>query len=136
MSVRLVAMVVNTPVSTLTALINVTVMQDMCWMITTRVALVSVLHMYNANITIPSLYITKLTLVNSSRRPHFRSFLIVTTLYLSDADECKINNGGCQHFCTDTPGSYTCSCKPGYKLMSNGRSCQGQERVVRYACLL
>ena len=31
-----------------------------------------------------------------------------------DINECDINNGGCQHICTNTNGSYNCSCRSGY----------------------
>ena len=27
-----------------------------------------------------------------------------------DIDECALNNGGCSHFCTNTDGSFECSC--------------------------
>ncbi|XP_077568621.1 growth arrest-specific protein 6 [Stigmatopora nigra] len=33
-----------------------------------------------------------------------------------DVDECSNNNGGCDHECTNTMGSYHCSCHPGYML--------------------
>lgn len=34
-------------------------------------------------------------------------------------DECATNNGGCSHLCIDTPTSYRCDCRPGYKLTDN-----------------
>ncbi|XP_078703823.1 uncharacterized protein LOC144928916 isoform X2 [Branchiostoma floridae x Branchiostoma belcheri] len=34
----------------------------------------------------------------------------------TDIDECSNNDGGCDHTCENTPGSYTCSCHPGYQL--------------------
>jgi hypothetical protein len=35
---------------------------------------------------------------------------------IADLDECGYNNGGCSEnaVCTNTPGSRTCACKPGY----------------------
>ena len=42
-----------------------------------------------------------------------------------DINECNLNTDGCAHICTNTIGSYTCSCRTGYRLLSNGRSCQG-----------
>lgn len=46
-------------------------------------------------------------------------------------DECTGMTGNdvtspCSHICTDTCESYECSCRPGYMLQENGRSCQGQ----------
>ena len=33
-----------------------------------------------------------------------------------DINECNVNNGGCEHTCTNTVGSYNCSCNTGYQL--------------------
>ncbi|KAF6116042.1 signal peptide, CUB domain and EGF like domain containing 3 [Phyllostomus discolor] len=41
-----------------------------------------------------------------------------------DIDECRLNNGGCDHICRNTVGSFECSCKKGYKLLINERNCQ------------
>ena len=43
----------------------------------------------------------------------------------SDINECLINNGGCHSdaICTNTPGSFSCSCKSGYQ--GNGLNCLG-----------
>jgi len=42
-----------------------------------------------------------------------------------DINECSTNNGGCdaQAVCTNTPGSFSCSCKSGYS--GNGFNCLG-----------
>ena len=49
------------------------------------------------------------------------------TLYriicISDIDECT--EDPCDHDCTNTNGSFTCSCNNGYELDDNGRSCNG-----------
>lgn len=47
-------------------------------------------------------------------------------LCLSDIDECTIENGGCETFCTNSEGSYECSCRRGYALMPDLRSCTGE----------
>ena len=47
-----------------------------------------------------------------------------------DKDECALANGGCQHNCTNTDGSYKCSCYSGYKLKSDGLTCEGKIRIV------
>lgn len=40
-------------------------------------------------------------------------------------DECAAgDNGGCQHECRNTLGSYQCACHNGYTLHENGRSCK------------
>lgn len=38
--------------------------------------------------------------------------------------ECKVNNGGCQDICVDTPEGFYCECKRGYQLASDGKHCE------------
>ncbi|KAM4666111.1 signal peptide, CUB and EGF-like domain-containing protein 2 isoform 1-T3 [Amazona ochrocephala] len=40
-----------------------------------------------------------------------------------DTDECMYNNGGCQHVCVNTVGSYECRCKEGFFLSDNQHTC-------------
>ncbi|XP_066264138.1 uncharacterized protein [Branchiostoma lanceolatum] len=40
-----------------------------------------------------------------------------------DVDECASNNGGCAQNCTNTVGSFVCSCRDGFVLNSDGLSC-------------
>ena len=42
-----------------------------------------------------------------------------------DIDECKRSNGGCDHHCNNTIGSYYCSCNDGYSLGKDNLSCKG-----------
>ena len=46
-------------------------------------------------------------------------------LYLPDINECLINNGLCSTSCTNTIGSYFCSCSSGYQLNADGTTCNG-----------
>ena len=46
-------------------------------------------------------------------------------LFYADIDECDINNGGCEHNCTNTIGSFVCRCNFGYNLTENGLDCIG-----------
>ncbi|XP_012280254.1 sushi, von Willebrand factor type A, EGF and pentraxin domain-containing protein 1 [Orussus abietinus] len=39
-----------------------------------------------------------------------------TRFECNDINECAVKNGGCHQKCTNNPGSYTCSCNPGYEL--------------------
>ncbi|XP_003469383.1 vitamin K-dependent protein S [Cavia porcellus] len=44
-----------------------------------------------------------------------------------DINECKdpLNvNGGCSQICDNTPGSYQCSCRSGFDLLSNKKDCR------------
>lgn len=42
----------------------------------------------------------------------------------TDFDECAVNNGGCEHNCANSEGSYQCTCRPGFNLQSNGHGCE------------
>lgn len=42
----------------------------------------------------------------------------------TDFDECSDNNGGCEHKCANSDGSYTCSCNPGYQLQNDNHGCE------------
>ncbi|ELW49304.1 Tolloid-like protein 2 [Tupaia chinensis] len=44
--------------------------------------------------------------------------------FFSDKDECAKDNGGCQHECVNTLGSYLCRCRTGYRLHENARDCK------------
>lgn len=46
-----------------------------------------------------------------------------------DTDECLAQNGGCEHTCTDSDGSHTCSCDRGYRLNHDQRTCKGTPRI-------
>ena len=42
-----------------------------------------------------------------------------------DINECIEEIDRCAQGCTDTLGSYTCSCGPGYRLASDDHQCDG-----------
>ena len=43
-----------------------------------------------------------------------------------DIDECAEDRDGCTQTCTNTVGSYTCSCLSGYRLESDKHTCVGE----------
>ena len=44
-----------------------------------------------------------------------------------DIDECSQNNGGCEDTCTNTMGSYVCSCQAtGHSLDNDKHNCSGK----------
>ncbi|PIN97777.1 hypothetical protein AB205_0180870 [Aquarana catesbeiana] len=49
------------------------------------------------------------------------SFFILSD---KDKDECSRDNGGCQHECTNTQGSYSCHCRSGFTLHENKHDCK------------
>lgn len=50
-------------------------------------------------------------------------------LFPTDIDECELHNGGCEHFCRNTIGSFECNCRKGFKLLTDERSCQGRTEL-------
>ena len=45
-------------------------------------------------------------------------------------NECNTNNGGCAQTCTNTEGSFMCSCGSGFQLASNGLDCDGMALLL------
>ena len=43
--------------------------------------------------------------------------------FLSDINECASNNSGCDDVCSDSNGSYTCSCTRGLVLSQDSHAC-------------
>lgn len=55
----------------------------------------------------------------------------------SDKDECSKENGGCQHECVNTFGSYSCQCRSGFVLHENKHDCkEGISSLVSCTFLL
>ncbi|TNM91924.1 hypothetical protein fugu_018936 [Takifugu bimaculatus] len=52
--------------------------------------------------------------------------------FFCDIDECSKENGGCQHECVNTFGSYSCQCRSGFMLHDNKHDCKeaGCDHVV------
>ena len=65
------------------------------------------------------------------RRGGAVEIIVIIFLHLislcADINECSSNNGGCAHTCTNSPGSFQCSCRTGYTLAGNGKSCNGKQ---------
>ena len=56
------------------------------------------------------------------------------TLPHLDTDECIV--GSCSQNCANTNGSFTCSCRNGFSLDSDGRSCNGKRlSYINHICM-
>ena len=54
--------------------------------------------------------------------------IIVVSVCTSDINECQTDNGGCTQTCSNTDGSYQCSCDKGYELTEDRHTCIGKKR--------
>lgn len=48
---------------------------------------------------------------------------------MADVNECAVENGGCAQVCTNTEGSFQCSCIAGYALAADNLNCNGMYRI-------
>ena len=55
------------------------------------------------------------------------STIATSILVLIDTDECLTDNGGCNQTCTNTLGSFECSCDTGFTLAADNLNCEGKE---------
>lgn len=65
-----------------------------------------------------------------------RASRMISNAYVSnspDDDECTANIGGCDQVCSNTNGSFSCSCHMGFFLDSNGKTCRG--RLHFFPCI-
>ena len=51
---------------------------------------------------------------------------ILTHMHNSDIDECSRRSHNCEQSCTNTEGRFNCSCRDGFLLQNDMRSCQGR----------
>ena len=57
-------------------------------------------------------------------------------IFHSDNDECEQGTDGCDHNCTNTIGSYYCTCMDGYGLESDNQTCTGNNLLnIQYKCV-
>ena len=50
----------------------------------------------------------------------------------TDVDECTLNTHNCEHTCENTIGSFLCGCNAGYELISDGRTCEGMNKIINF----
>lgn len=52
---------------------------------------------------------------------------LVFSYLITDIDECATGNGGCEHNCTNYEGYYECTCREGFQLGADNRTCIGED---------
>ena len=64
-------------------------------------------------------------MANNVQHAHAHPYKLCGSNYV-DIDECFDDIDGCAQQCTDTDGSYNCSCGSGYTLASDDHGCDGK----------
>ena len=60
---------------------------------------------------------------------------IMLNVFFPDINECQASNGRCSQTCTNTVGSFECSCDTGYTLASDNLGCNGKHQLSHECCL-
>ena len=55
----------------------------------------------------------------------------IAFFHILDINECDTDNGGCNHTCIDSIGSYNCSCDIGYILAADNHGCGKSKNIVK-----
>ncbi|CAH0746876.1 unnamed protein product [Bemisia tabaci] len=57
----------------------------------------------------------------------------------AEINECAKDRNLCDHICVNLPGSHKCSCRPGFRLAADGRTCEDINECAlfrdRYICM-
>ena len=69
---------------------------------------------------------------SGSKLHHF--CVVMDLLFSLDINECTLNIIGCSQNCTNTIGSYYCSCYLGYQLQADLLSCSGNKNIIVSVC--
>jgi NAD-dependent dihydropyrimidine dehydrogenase PreA subunit len=117
--IQLPPMTANTPASILLDLTHVNAILDLGWILMEELVQVSLTDSVDWS--------------NQHDRWHQISLLFI--LFHTDINEC-IEGSLCEQECTNTAGSYNCSCSTGYILSNNGISCASKLLIVFFSWIL
>lgn len=71
---------------------------------------------------IPKIISKKLLVVNC--------FIVFNEIF-SDVDECAVGTHDCQQVCTNIQGSFSCSCKSGFLMNGDKKTCTGDYHYLQ-----
>ncbi len=52
----------------------------------------------------------------------------------TDIDECLVSNGDCAHSCMNLEGGHVCSCREGFALAGDGKTCDDENECFASEC--
>ena len=70
--------------------------------------------------------IPRLVKVTEYNAGKYFNYMLIMHCSLADINECAVNNGTCMETCTNTNGSFFCSCNAGFLLNANAKTCTGK----------
>lgn len=64
-------------------------------------------------------------------------FIQLVNLYVIviDTNECLTDNGGCDHICINTDGSFQCSCNASYLLVTDNKTCNAISKCKNFTVM-
>ena len=63
-------------------------------------------------------------------------YILSSNFSLLDIDECLTDNGGCNQTCTNSEGSFECSCATGFTLAEDSLNCDGKKIKIYFQQIL
>ena len=95
---------------------------------TTAQILLEVTNVHVALATVWRAMATSVQVCTDTKGSNLASIIL---LYLmTDIDECSENIDDCGQLCRNTQGSYSCSCRTGYRLALDGAACHGNDQNI------
>ena len=53
-------------------------------------------------------------------------------VHIVDIDECALGTADCSHMCTNNLGAFECSCRLGFRVQADGKTCEGRTEFKVY----
>ena len=110
---------------TLMAHLNAPVAQDILWQ---SIILTVMVRFADYRMSSPS-FDQKLV-AQKSTKPPIEISRTGSIFNLSDINECHTKNGGCNQTCTNTDGSFECSCGTGFTLTASNVDCSVKFKML------
>ena len=85
-------------------------------------------HLYEH--TLPNILYKMSFMCEFCPKVHIIKGLLFEQFFSIDVDKCGVINGGCEHLCTNTIESYRCTCRSGFVLNKNGKTCSGKSYLL------